>query len=237
MSDPVQQILDQIKELQKQAQLDRKRGDALRKANREAEAVTAYEAGSAKLSKGLEVLDAASWQKSSDLVAERAEMLGSLAGFAERIYSSEDTARGYEKALARYEEGAKVERDFQLASTYNRVNEIKYRLLSGQRKLSDIEPEIRMTANSLANALRTNQTLSDSGWAWADLGDCWALIGQLDEASRAYATFIAKADIKSPERTLDILTKIAKELDRHQDPGARLISESVSVLEGRLRSR
>ena len=111
---------------------------------------------------------------------------------------------------------------------------IKTALLTGDKHLEQLDSQIQTLATLIETNLRTNNTLSDSGWAWADLGDCFALLGNPDDARRAYTTFIAKAEIKSPERTLDVLKEIAVKLDESKDPDAMRLRLAIDVLDSRL---
>ena len=162
---PMGSTLEELRHFQQQAALDRKRGDAYRKTQRETEAVGAFEAGITQLVNGLGILDRAFWQGVPDLAVQRAEMLGSLAGLYRRLERNDE-------AYGRYADGAKVEREFKLASTYNRVNEIKYSLLIGKATVAAIQDCTRDTAVALSATLSNpvTQQLGDDGWAWADLG-------------------------------------------------------------------
>src|SRR5262245_18584766 len=197
--------LEALREILKQAELDRKRGDALRKAKREPEAVLAYQSGISTLEGGLALLDGADWQHQPEFVPQRSEILGSLGGLLRRL------ARDGE-AYRRYAEGGKVEHDFELPTTYTRVNEIKYALLTGATTIAALQERARQSEKLLATTLNSPKTqqLADDGWAWADLGDCRGLLGDYAGASSAYTTFISKAGVSAPATTLDVLGRIAE---------------------------
>jgi hypothetical protein len=97
--------------------------------------------------------------------------------------------------------------------------------------LSDCEADLRNLATYIENSLRADKSLIDTGWAWADLGDCLALIGQVEDARRAYLSFISKAELKSPERTLNVLKDIAMKLKDSSDPGAARLQVAIETLE------
>ena len=59
--------------------------------------------------------------------------------------------------------------------------------------------------------------MGDDGWAWADLGDCRGLVGDLTEAARAYSTFKDKAGVQAPAVTLEVLQNIADALTKRAD--------------------
>jgi tetratricopeptide (TPR) repeat protein len=232
--------LEKAIELQETARSFRKKGDALRKAGREEAAMEAYRSGLAALNEALgllkgkdEMLRAASPPLSAGeapYLHELIEIYGALGGMHERL-------RALDKSLASYVAGADLEERFELASTYNRLNAVKYSLLTEPDPLRSLEARIQALADFIDTSLRADKSLSDRGWAWADLGDCLALLGRTEEAGRAYATFIAKAEIKSPERTLDVLKEIAAKLQSKGDPDASRLVSAINALQARLVAR
>lgn len=224
-------ISEQLLSLQSQADLDRKRGEALRKHGREAEAQVSFEAALLKLQRCLEMLDQAQWQHDSDLARLRADMLGTCAGILRRLNRDAD-------AYQRYLEGAGIEQQFGLSSTYNRVNELKYALITSAATLASLQDRARAVAELLYRTLSdpATQKLGDDGWAWADLGDCRGLLGELTEAGRAYSTFIAKAGPKAPESTIAVLDKIAAALERGDDPDRQRVTEMIAALRSQMRA-
>jgi hypothetical protein len=218
-------IFDEVRALQQQATLDRKRGDALRKAGREPEARQAFDAGIAKLERGRQMLESGRSQDPQQFAERSGENFGSLAGLLRRVERNDE-------AYQNYVEGAAIERDFNLAKTYNQVNEIKYALLTGRATVAEIEARTRTTADRLFTTLTnpTTQQLGDDGWAWADLGDCRGLIGELTEATRAYSTFKDKAGVQAPATTLEVLQSIAEALAKRQDPNLDRVTNTMAAL-------
>lgn len=237
MIDAMLNPLKKAIELQKAARSSRKKGDAFRKASREKQAVDDYRSGVEALKKALELLN----EKRKSLLElspplpddetayllELVEIYGALGGMYQRLGEMEES-------LASYAEGAGLEEKFRMTSTYNRLNAVKYSLLTGHDPLRSFEARIQTLADFIDTNLRANKSLSDQGWAWADLGDCLALLGRTEEASKAYATFIEKAEIKSPERTLEILNDIASKLQSNSDPDASRLKKAIDVLKTRL---
>jgi tetratricopeptide (TPR) repeat protein len=236
----MQGLLEKAIDLQETARSSRKKGDALRKAGREEAAMEAYGSGLVALNEALgllkgkdEMLRAASPPLSVDeapYLHELIEIYGALGGMHERL-------RALDKSLASYVAGADLEERFELASTYNRLNAVKYSLLTEPDPLRSLEARIQALADFIDTSLRADKSLSDRGWAWADLGDCLALLGRTEEAGRAYATFIAKAEIKSPERTLDVLKEIAAKLQSKGDPDASRLVTAINALQGKIVAR
>ena len=236
----MQELLENAIKLQETARSFRKKGDALRKAGRDEAGTEAYRSGLAVLNEALglleakdEMLRAASPQlpdNAAPYLRELIEIYGALGGMHQRLGAMD-------KSLASYEAGARLEERFGQTSTYNRLNAVKYSLLTGPDQLRSLEPRIQILADFIDASLRADKSLSDRGWAWADLGDCLALLGRTEEAGRAYATFISKAEIKSPDRTLDVLKEIAAKLRSKGDPDAPRVVTAIDALQSRLFAR
>jgi tetratricopeptide (TPR) repeat protein len=217
---------DRIAELQEDAESECKRGDRLRREGDKTNAASAFKVAEAQLRECLGLLEGA---ETAETAAARAETLGSLAGMLRRMNRNEE-------AFELYSKGGSIERGYNLPSTYNRVNRLKYMLLTGKSNLRGLEPEIRESAKVLNDSVNNphDQRAADSAWTWADLGDCLALLGDLTAAGRAYATFIKKASLKSPDTTLDVLKSIANALTQNHDPGAQRVNDAVALLQSQL---
>src|SRR5262249_5944240 len=109
---------------------------------------------------------------------------------------------------------------------------IKYALLTGKATIAEIEARTRETADHLIATLSNpaTQDLGDDGWAWADLGDCRGLVGQLTEAIRAYSTLKAKARIHAAARTAEVLQNIAEVLAKRHDPDLDRVTDAMTAL-------
>jgi len=234
---PPPDLFGQIKRLQEDARSSRKKGEALRKARDEKGACEAFATGAEILQAAIKHLEPQTPQapadggelseKAKSIVNELVETYGARGGMLQRLGSLDQASESYAK-------GAVLERNFALPGTYNRVNAVKYSLLGGVARLRDLMPEIKDLAEFINASLGSEMSGSDSGWAWADLGDCMALLGEVDAARKAYSTFIAKAEIKSPERTLDILIKIAAKLEEKKDPDQGRLRSVIADLKSSL---
>jgi len=220
---------DAVEQLQGRAETARKRGDRLRGEGDEAGAMAAFGVAEASLR---ECLTALGLTPTPETASARAETLGSLGGILRRMNRSEE-------AFENYSEGADIEQKYHLPSTYNRVNSLKHKLLTGKKTLSELESEIRTTAKALSDSLNDprDQRAADSAWSWADLGDCLTLLGDFDSAERAYTIFIKKASLKSPETTLDVLKSIARAIAHSDEAGAKRVNDAVAFLESQLVKR
>ncbi|MCX6876524.1 MAG: caspase family protein [Verrucomicrobia bacterium] len=235
----MKKMFENVTEKQAQAKSLRKRGDAHRKALREDSALEAYRAGVSALNDALELLRPETTQlellkppqsgSRGTLVGELVETFGARGGLLKRLGMLEES-------LASYAEGAILENRFALPSTYNRLNTVKSTLLAGGKQLHELEPQIQELATLIKTSLDSDQSLSDSGWAWADLGDCMALLGNLDEARTAYSSFMSKAEIRSPDRALEVLNDIAKKLKESGDPDSRRLEDAIDLLKSALMS-
>ncbi|HEX6100387.1 MAG TPA: hypothetical protein VF432_29000 [Thermoanaerobaculia bacterium] len=220
-----------------QARTARKKGDALRNANQEERARAAYRAGVAALTDALRIAaphEALLAAKDLPLEAGHARMLddlveiyGALGGIHQRLESPVEASESYSR-------GAALEERFRHRGTYNRLNAVKSALLAGTQTLRASEPQLRALAAVIETQMQESVNVSDSGWAWADLGDCLALLGDAEGARRAYAKFISKAETKSPERTLQVLETIAAKLRELGDPDVGRLAGAIDALKSRL---
>lgn len=218
--------IKQAQMLRDKAKNLRKRGDALTKLGRKDEAQAAYSQGVDVLEESVSLLELL---REEDVADDLAESIGSKAGMLARLGGERS-----QEALSTYEKGAKLEDTYSLPSTYNRLNFIKRRLVSGSERLSDLLPEIKGLASFIEDQLRNDTEMSDSGWAWADLGDCYGLMGDIDQAQVAYSNFIRRAEIKSPETTLKVLNDLADRLKEFDDPDASKVRQTANLLQDRL---
>lgn len=222
----MRELIEEATRLRDRAKVQRKRGDALSKAGNEELAKEAFGGGVKLLEEAADKLkDLDEAQVAEDL----AETMGAMGGMLRRLGDERQA-----EALQAYEDGADVEWDHGLSSTYNRLNTIKFRLLTGSANLAELKPTVQTLADLIEKSLRSDSTLSDSGWAWADLGDCHALLGNLSAAQEAYATFIEKAEIKSPETTLQVLNELAQTMKETNDPDAESVREAAATLQTKL---
>lgn len=230
----------EINELYRQATLCRKRGDALRRANETKKAAEQYQAGLSYIDKAFQILKDPTWYRLGelggnklpqseqlDIAKDLVEAWGVRGGLLRRLGQSR-------AALDSYSEGANLEKQFVPTSTYNRVNVVKYALLAGLKTLAESEQDIRDLESLLSDQLAKNQELGDSGWTWADLGDCRALLGDVSGAERAYRTFIEKSGSNAPNITLEVLRDTLSKLDESLDPRADIVRQSLRALEQRL---
>lgn len=222
------------------AAMKRKKGDRLRKLGREEDATTAFmealpelEAAISSL-RGADVnsLKSSTHGKSVEdvqlfIANELVECYGSRAGILRRLGRNSE-------AFHSYSEGAEVERQFRLPTTYNRVNTLKYSLLSGDKTLADLQEEAETLERLLNKQLGEDELFADGSWNWADLGDCRALLGDVEGAENAYKRSITKSSTTAPQTTLEVIDTVARALEARSDPGAPGVRGCVESLRQRL---
>lgn len=141
------------------------------------------------------------------IVNELVEMFGVTGGAYRR-------KKDYKKALLWYQKGSYLEEKFRLANTYNSVNTIKWGLrLGGKATLSELVATIEATRDVLSKQVdeKSGPRRRDA-WAWADLGDCRALLGDKKGAIEAYRRFVGLAGADDPESPLSVLREILPKL-------------------------
>jgi tetratricopeptide (TPR) repeat protein len=163
----------------------------------------------------------------SRLVALLVELHGAAGGLFQRLGERDN-------ALAAYHEGALLETRYRLPSTYNRLNELKIELLGGIKTLAQVTPRLEELVAHIQQSLDNDQKLGDGGWIYADLGDCLALLGRTADAAPAYTTFVTKAGVKLPERSLDVLKDVARALQKSGDADVRRVDDAIAALGARL---
>jgi tetratricopeptide (TPR) repeat protein len=244
----MQDLLQTLAAAISKATVLRKEGDGLRKDAAEAtapaeaeelraEAFAAYRQGAAVLSDvahsalltgvALPASPLTPETPESRLVSLLVELHGASGGLFQRLGERD-------KALAGYREGASLESRYRLPSTYNRLNALKIELLDGIETLAQVTPRLEELVVHIQQALDNDQRLGDGGWIYADLGDCLALLGRSAEAAPVYATFVAKAGVKLPERSLDVLRDVAQALHRSGDADVARIDAAIATLSARL---
>jgi tetratricopeptide (TPR) repeat protein len=209
-------LADRFRDTMRAVALDRQRGDALRKARRDAEADKLYEKAIYRIEKLRAESDNGQGLSRSDY----AELLGVRGGLLKR-------RNQLGMALDSYRLGAEVERSGHLASTYNRINAIKLSLLSKQRTVVELHDQLLEAEATLSERLKKDPVAASDAWLWADLGDVRILLGNETDAVEAYKLFSQKATTGSPRRTLFMLDDIAALLSSSEDASSEEIALAI----------
>jgi tetratricopeptide (TPR) repeat protein len=180
----------------------------------------------AAYSKALHLLESALRSATVTAVspADEAELHGLRGGILRRMDRLPE-------ALASYRQGARVERDAALASTYNRSNAIKLALIAGESTLQSVEQDLSELIATIETTTRRDVASASDGWTYADLGDAMLLLGRAGEAIDAYRTFSNLARSYSPTVTLGVLREIERALHSHHDANAPRLSGDLDLVE------
>lgn len=222
------------------AEMAREKGDNLSRRANEDRAQLEFEIGLANLQGAIEALPKGhdlrqvhSWATSmSTRASERLiEVLGSRGGLLRRIGNISG-------ALDSNELGAKVEQLSGSSVTYNRLNVIKNSIILGTMKIDDLRKTAKETADQLDKNLNadamTNAALNDKGWPWADLGDCYLILGDLARAEIAYEEFFNRIEPSSRKKPIPVLQRMHEALAEKKDPSSAAAITAIETIIGRL---
>lgn len=197
-----------------------------KKADREAalrkltQAVNLVEPERARLA-GLDPMSISSADR--DLAKEAAETYG-VAGGAHR------RAGDFDEALEVYGHGAVLETRLKLSSTYNGLNHVKWSIRLGKSTLDALETEIGdILKQLLADTHEVTGSRRRDAWAWADLGDCHALLGNTNDARMAYGRFLQLAGPDDAGSPLGVLNEMLEKLPA-DGPAGRAITAVIKLL-------
>ncbi len=196
----------------------RKEGDGMMKLKRD-------EIAREKWSQALGKADSLIPQLTEYAPKDCAEFYGVRAGLYKRL--GDDSS-----ALASYQQGAKIESESGLGSTYNRMNEIRAALLLSTSTIKDLEPSLVEISNVLETRLNDpkDTEASSDGWLWADLGDVCTLLGKATEAEKYYRAFAQIAGGSETRITRDALGALLKRATEANDPDADRIKAGLDAL-------
>ncbi len=220
------------------AELARERGDRLEKRGRADDAQLQFSKGLADIECTLEsfphaLTDADAWVRDvPKSVSERLiEILGSRGGLLRRTGDVPG-------ALQSYDLGAKIERLSGSKVTYNRLNVIKNSIILGAKKIDEIRGTVEATAAQMDENLnakaKTNAALNDKGWPWADLGDCYLILGDLVRAQDAYGNFFNRIEPSSRRKPIPVLQNMREALAKEDDPSSAAAIAAIDTIVGRL---
>lgn len=237
-----------VEELRRSYEMSRRKGDALRARSRDEAAAEVYGYGLQSLDEalrelGVSVIESRDQNDDSHAmvdpaihapdgpehdtwVSEAVEVLGARGGLLRRL---DDNLA----ALSSYRAGAELEREYDLASTYNRMNYIKVSLIGGAETIDGLGERLSELNKSVEHRLATDERAADDAWIWADKGDTLLLLNRVDEAAAAYQRFRKKAETGSTRVTLAVLREISGALtDREPpDPAAPRFRAAVEAVE------
>ncbi len=190
-----------------------------------------------QLKSAVKLLDGFSWSvgvgvravasdEQKKAAAQMADCLGMIGGNYRRL----GHAWG---ALIWFKKGRKIEQDerFNIDSTYNLGNEISTSVELGNRAGSPVmKTSLRKALAAMKR--RTEGSRHRDRWAWADQGQFCLLLGDYDDAQRAYQRFLELGDRKSTlTSVVPVLKKLRDALVALQDPTAETLQRGIEYLE------
>lgn len=198
------------------ASLNRRKGDALASKHRDDEALKAYEVALQTLNRELE--------RGTSSGSDAAELYGMLGGLLRR-------ARRFDEALDSYKLGQAVEKEAELATTYNRSNAIKLGLIVGPATLDDLRSDLDELRVAIERTIREDEHAASDAWTYADLGDTLLLVGDVPRAIDAYRKFNERARSDSFRTTLSVLHEIKSALASRGDARAGILQSNLRLIE------
>jgi tetratricopeptide (TPR) repeat protein len=137
---------------------------------------------------------------------------------------------GLESAIECYANGRKYEADarFDIQSSYSLVNELILLIEMGARTAESLRPDLERAVAVLEHQVRGPRRLDR--WAWADLGECRLLAGNLPEAIEAYERFKKLADQRQIRSARVVLEQLAEALCSREQEAAELVRRGVDLL-------
>jgi tetratricopeptide (TPR) repeat protein len=174
-----------------------------------------YSRALSRLDRAIEILDskfptpstlpADPTQEQRAICTDRADCYGMKGGILRRM----ENPGAQEQALACYEAGLTDER-LGGQSTYCLSNAIVFSILLGKETLTSHSLRARLSQIVRVLEKAVQDSLSQSRWAWADLGQFYLLSGRLEDALRCYDEYKRTgATERDFDTTLDILGKLA----------------------------
>lgn len=192
----------------------------------------------------IELIDRSGWESDPSLKREErnniawhlADCLGMMGGHHRRLGQ-------LERALEAFERGRQYEKNqqYRIDSSYNTVNAIVVPIESGSRDATSQGAALREAVATLEYQIHSPEMGEKSRkrdrWAYADLGQCRLLLGDVREAATAYEDFIRLSNAGEIGSACRVLTSIAGALDKMQDDKARFVREGIGQLEAAIISR
>jgi tetratricopeptide (TPR) repeat protein len=176
------------------------------------------------LREAIDLIDQSGWRQRVDstenttddertVAAHLAECYGMMGGNYRAV------PNGLKSAMECFATGRKYESDlrFDIQSSYSLVNELIVPIEMGVRTAESLRPNLERAVAVLEHQVRGSRRLDR--WAWADLGECRLLAGNLTEAIESYQRFKELADPRQIRSARVVLEQLA-EVIRTREPKA-----------------
>ena len=187
-----------------------------------------YDDAVVELTQAIELIDSYDWEDSmaedkQAIAWHLADCLGMLGGNLRRLNRLEEAAEAFER-------GGKYESAMQLNTSYNLVNVIAVRIESGARGMTEQRPELTRAVTALERQVRGERRMDR--WAWADLGQCRLLSGDLPGADEAYSRFLELGDAEAVKSAVAVLGRLRDSLKQEDNAIGLLLDKGIELLTG-----
>jgi tetratricopeptide (TPR) repeat protein len=196
-----------------------------------------YDGAISALQVAVDLIDESGWEK-ADSTAPRSELdrkvawhLADCLGMQGGNYRRN---KELERAIECFTRGAIYEQDARnrISSSYNTVNAIVAPIEAGMRGATSQEKALRQAVATLEYQMFDPEMAEASRrldrWAWADLGQCKLLLGDLDGAEAAYQRFKELGDLSSIRSSREVLTSIHNALQAQGDQKAAVVAAGIN---------
>jgi tetratricopeptide (TPR) repeat protein len=196
-----------------------------------------YDGAIAALQIAVDLIDGSGWERVdstaplTDLHRKVAWHLADCLGMQGGNYRRN---KQLDRAIECFTRGAIYEQDARtrISSSYNTVNAIVAPIEAGMRDASSQERALRQAVATLEYQIFDPEMAEASRrldrWAWADLGQCKLLLGDLDGAEAAYQRFKELGDLSSARSSREVLVSIHNALEAKGDQKAAVVAAGIN---------
>lgn len=152
-----------------------------------------------------------------------ADCIGMLGGNYRRLDQLED-------AQVQFNRGSRLEAAPALGimSSYNTVNAVTLPLKRGTLSVADQTDELRQAVGTIERQVRGVRR--PDRWAWADLGQCYMLLGDVERAIGCYRHALALGDDATVQSIRPVLEQLRAALTPRDAAAAERISQVLQAL-------
>ena len=157
------------------------------------------------------------------LATHLADCLGMIGGNYRRLNRLDEALASFERGRT-FEEADRLD----LTSSYNLVNAVTLPLEMQARTAAQQHDPLRRAVAAIDRQVRGERR--NDRWAWADLGQCQLLIGDLESAAKSYQRVRALGTEDALESIVAVLRRLAGALEAREPQVAAWLREGVSLV-------
>jgi tetratricopeptide (TPR) repeat protein len=152
-----------------------------------------------------------------------ADCIGMLGGNYRRLNRLED-------AQIQFDRGSRLEAEpaFGIMSSYNTVNAVTLPLECGMLSVADQTDELRRAVGTIERQVRGVRR--PDRWAWADLGQCHVLLGDVERAIGCYRHALMLGDDATVQSIRPVLERLRAALTPRDAAAAERIAQVLQAL-------